>query len=206
MPTTTLKFRSWLTTAAALLLFASCSSPPANGPIVTSDTPPGSDNSGFGGKTVETSSATNATVVSLDAAGKKLKLKLPDGSTATYDADPAAIQLKSVKPGDPVKILSAERRSVGLRQDAVLGMAGPTAPTIEVPPGVSPLARKVATQSFLGTLTAIDRWNNAVTLKSASGEIKTIKVKADMSIGDVNVGDAVAIRVSQATLILPDKP
>ena len=82
----------------------------------------------------------------------------------------------------------------------------PAAATIKLPQGVSAVIRKVDTQNYVAKIMAIDAWQNSVTVKLSTGETKTVKVNKNMNLADVNVGDTISVRISEATLIMRDKP
>ena len=204
---TTLKSLAVFVAAALLLLFASCASkPPTNQPMVISQTMPGADATGLGGEIAITSTTTNATVVAIDVGGRQMRLFMPDGQFRSYAVDPAVIKLEHLKPGDRVKVVTAEERAVAIGAADVLPPVGTTAAKIQMPRGTAAVVRNVNTHNYKGKIVAIDDWQDSVTLQFSNGQTKTIKVRDDMNLADVKVGDIVFIRVSEATLILLQKP
>jgi hypothetical protein len=194
--------------AASLLLLASCSS---KKPVVTASTPVSNgaayaNQSGFGGQIAVFTTSTNATVISISASEKKMELKLPDGTVSNYDVDPDVIDLEHVKIGDDVKVVTAEERAVFMGRDVAAAADGSAPTTISMPVGSSSVVRNTTNKTYQAKVTAIDAWNNAVTLKLSDGQIKTVKVRPTFNLADVSVGDDVSIRISQATVVMMDKP
>ena len=52
----------------------------------------------------------------------------------------------------------------------------------------------------------INAWANQVTLQLANGQTKTVKAPENVNLANVNVGDMVAVRITEATTLLLEKP
>jgi hypothetical protein len=199
------KLATALLMGAALMALASCSSTPkSNGKDVTTGKIPGA--AGFGGQTVMNSTATNATVVSLDAVKPELVLKFAGGGVTNYSAGLIASNLSQVKVGDKVNVTTAKELAVFLGKDSVPLAYQPATAAIQTPPGVKALVKNVETRGFSGKITATDAWQDQVTVQLPDGQTKTIKVPPTVNLADVRIGDQVSAQVSEATLVLPIKP
>ena len=207
MRTNPFTFATLFTTAAAVVLLVSCASePPATGPAEISNIVPGTDATGFAGKTVATSMTTNATVVSLDAAAKKMELRMPDGTVRAYDIDPTVIPREEFKPGTTVRVTTAEERTVFLGKTDAPPAAGPTSATVRIPQGSSSSVKIVNTQSYTAKILAIDYWQRLVTLQLSDGQTKTITVRESMNLADVKLGDTVSVQISETAVMMPITP
>jgi len=191
------------------LVLTSCSSPPAAWNPKTSFSPSvynsGSD---FNGEIVTDATSTTATVVSVDHAKRLVVLKRADGSSVTYKALPNAFGFDDIKAGDVVKVSVAEELAVFLGKNSVPPSAGADIAKLRVrlPGGTQAVATEVGTLVFTAKITAIDDWNDAVTLQLSDGTAKTIKVSEAVNLADVSVGDAVSVQSTEAAVVVLEKP
>jgi hypothetical protein len=194
---------------AAFLIFTSCSStpPPANPgqPFSPSVYDSGS---GFNGEIVTDAISTTATVVSIDRTKRLVVLKRADGSNVTYKALPNAFGFDDIKAGDVVKVSVAEELAVFLGRNSVPASASTNAAKLRVrlPGGTQAVASEVGTVSFTAKITAINDWNDAVTLQLSDGTSKTIKVSEAVNLADVSVGDVVSVQSTEAAVVVLEKP
>jgi hypothetical protein len=194
---------------AALLAFTSCSSTPATGKVNEPANPAAYANAtDFGGEIVTDSVSTTATVVSVDHAKRLVVLKRADGSQVTYKAAPGALGFDDIKAGDDVKVSVAEELAVFLGKNSVPASAGTNSARLRVrlPGGTQAVATEVATLAFTAKVMAINTWNYTVTLQLADGLTKTIHVREAINLADVNVGDNVSVRATEAAVLLLEKP
>jgi ribosomal protein S17 len=194
---------------AVLLGLASCASAPApSGPPTVNNGSPYTNEAGFGGEVVVDSISRTATVVSVDRAKRLVVLKRANGSRSTYKARPGALGFDDIRAGDVVKVSVAEELAVFLGKNSVPASAGQNSAKLRVqlPGGVKSFAAEVQTLDYTGKVMAIDAWNDAVTLQLPDGLTKTIKVSEAVNLADVNVGDAVSVRATEAAVIVLDKP
>jgi hypothetical protein len=205
----TLKFAATALMPAALLAFTSCSSTPATGKVNEPANPAAYANAtDFGGEIVTDSVSTTATVVSVDHAKRLVVLKRADGSQVTYKAAPGALGFDDIKAGDDVKVSVAEELAVFLGKNSVPASAGTNSARLRVrlPGGTQAVATEVATLAFTAKVMAINTWNYTVTLQLADGLTKTIHVREAINLADVNVGDNVSVRATEAAVLLLEKP
>ena len=193
--------------AAAAL--TSCSSPPAVWNSKTSYTPSSFENQNeFGGEVVTDAVSTTATVVSVDHAKRLVELKRADGTIITYKALTGAPGFEVIQPGDQVKVSVAEELAVFLGSNALPAGAGADTARLRVrlPDGTQAAAAEVATLVYTGKIAAINDWNDSVTLQLPGGLSKTIRVSEFVNLADVNVGDTVSVRASEAAVVILEKP
>jgi ribosomal protein S17 len=194
---------------AVSLVLASCSSPPApTGPPKVNNGSPFANESGYQGEVVTDSISRTATVVSVDRVKRLVVLKRANGSQSTYRALPGALGFDDIKAGDVVKVSVAEELAVFLGKNSVPASAGKNSAKLHVqlPGGVKAFAAEVQTLDYSGKVLAIDAWNDAVTLQLPDGVTKTIRVSEAVNLADINVGDAVSVRATEAAVIILEKP
>jgi hypothetical protein len=189
----------------ALLAGCSTSGPTTGGtPLAASKL---ADNSGFGGEIVSDSISTTATVVSVDWTKRLVVLKRADGTTATYKAVPGALGFDDIKVGDVVKVSVAEEMAVFIGRNSLPPGAADTAHLhVKMPNRTEAFAAEVGVLAFTAKVTAINDWDDSVTLQLPDGSKKTIKVSEAVNLADVSVGDSVAVRSTEAAVVLLEKP
>lgn len=64
----------------------------------------------------------------------------------------------------------------------------------------------MATLVFTAKVKAINAWNYTVTLQLADGRTRTIHVSEAVNLADVNVGDNVSVRATEAAVLVLEKP
>ena len=192
-----------------LLILTSCSSPPATWNSKTSFSPSVYDSgSGFNGEIATDAISTTATVVSVDRTKRLVVLKRADGRSVTYKALPNAFAFDDIKAGDLVKVSVAEELAVFLGKNSVPASAGADTAKLRVrlPGGTQAVASEVGMLTFTAKITAIDDWNDAVTLQLSDGTNKTIKVGEAVNLADVSVGDTVSVKSTEAAVVVLEKP
>lgn len=194
---------------AALLDLTSCSSTPApsNQPEPFSN-PASNNGSVLGGEIVTDAISTTATVVSVDRAKRLVVLKRADGSIVTYKAAPNAFGFDDIKAGDVVKVSVAEERAMFLGKNSVPASAGAGTARLRVrlPGGTQAVATEVGILNFTAKITAINVWNESVTLQLGDGSTKTINVSDAVNLADVSVGDFVSVQSTEAAVLVLEKP
>ena len=69
-----------------------------------------------------------------------------------------------------------------------------------------PGVKNIDTLSFTAKVMAINTWQNQVILQLANGQTKTVRAPESVNLANLNVGDMVAVRVTEATTLLLEKP
>jgi hypothetical protein len=202
------KLATALPLVAALLTSCSSTPPPAWNSKTAFSPASYDSNPGFNGEIVTDAISTTATVVSVDRTKRLVVLKRADGTNVTYKALPNALAFDDIKAGDVVKVSVAEELAVFLGQNSVPASAGADTAKLRVrlPGGTQAVASEVGTVSFTATITAIDDWNDAVTLQLSNGTSKTIKVSEAVNLADVSVGETVSVQSTEAAVVVLEKP
>ena len=116
-------------------------------------------------------------------------------------------RLDAVKVGDPVIAAYVEAVAIQVKK------AGASAPGVTVDesrarskPGETP-ARAIGREvTVTGTITAVDRKAQTVTIKGPRGHEETVKVKDPKNVQAVKAGDMVELTYAQALAVSLDKP
>lgn len=145
------------------------------------------------------------TVAAIDKEKKTITLKGPKGRTLTLDVkDPS--KLDAVKVGDPVVAAYVEAIAIQVKK---AGTATPGVSTqesrVSSKPGETPAGAIAREVTVVGTITAIDKKAQKVTIKGPQGNQETVKVKDPKNIEGVKVGDMVEITFTQALAVSLDK-
>ena len=189
----------------ALLALAACSTPlpKQQGKVEAYQQEAGG--AGFGGQVVVDTFTTNLTVVSIDAAQRKLVLQHPDGKLFTCTVGPAVTRFNQIKVGDLIKATVVKQSSVSLDKAGTLQSASESASAVAVP-GADPGVKTVDTLTYTAKVLAIDLVGHQATLQMADGQTKTIKVREAVNLADFNPGDTVSVRISETTTVLVENP
>lgn len=146
------------------------------------------------------------TVSAMDKEKRTITLKGPKGRTLTLDVkDPS--KFDTVKVGDPVIAAYVEAVAVQVKK---AGTASPGMSTQESrvtsKPGETPAGAIAREITVTGTITAIDKKAQKVTIKGPQGNQETIKVRDPKNLEGVKAGDMVEITFTQALAVSLDKP
>jgi hypothetical protein len=141
----------------------------------------------------------------VDTANRTVTLKGPRGGTVTLDVkDPQ--KLDALKVGDPILASYVEALAVQVKKadTATPGVSiresRVTSKPDETPGGAA--AREIV---MTGTLTAVDRKAQTVTIRGPRGNTETIKVKDPKNLEGVNAGSMVELTYVQALAITLDR-
>jgi hypothetical protein len=160
--------------------------------------------SGVVGESLETM---KAKVEAVDMKTREVTLSGPDGKQVTIVADERVKNLAQLKRGDMVvadyyesiayEVKSPGEAEPGVEAAGALGTAEP---------GRRPAALERREMKLTATIVAIDKKAPSVTLKSAEGETRTIRVRHPEKLERVNVGDLVEITFTQALMVSVEAP
>ncbi len=145
------------------------------------------------------------TITAVDKENRTVTIKGSKGRILTLDVkDPSKLEV--LKVGDPV---------VGVYMEAVaiqVKKAGAAAPGMSVQesrvgskPGETPAGAIGREVTVTGTITAVDRKAQTVTIKGPQGNQETVKVKNPKNLENVKAGDMVEITYAQALAVSLDK-
>lgn len=151
--------------------------------------------------------AIKATVEAIDHKTRMVTLKGEGGDTVTFRAGPRVKNLGEVQVGDEVLIRYYEAVAFDVKK---AGTATPGTSVQEevkrTPPGQKPAGVAARRVTVTGTIDAIDKQAQTVTLKGPDGKTKTIKARNPENLDKVAVGDQVEISYTEAVAISVDKP
>ena len=146
------------------------------------------------------------TVDAVDKANRTVTLKGPEGNTLTLDVkDPSKLDV--IKVGDPVVATYTEAVAFQIKK-AGTATPGSTVQESRVgsKPGETPAGAISREITVTGTITAIDKNSQTVTIKGPDGKSATVKAKDPKNLERINVGDLVEIKYTQALAVSLDKP
>jgi Cu/Ag efflux protein CusF len=145
------------------------------------------------------------TVVAVDKVNRTITLKGPKRTLTLDVQDPSKLEV--VKVGDPVVAAYVEAVAIEVKK------AGAATPGVTVQesrvgskPGETPAGAIGREVTVTGTITAVDRKAQTVTIKGPQGNQETIKVKNPKNLEGVKAGDMVELTYAQAFAVSLDKP
>lgn len=140
-----------------------------------------------------------ATVEAIDQEKRKVTLKGPDGNSVQIDVDEQVKNLPQVEVGDRVVVEYIEAVSIQVfAQGEVEPGTTAVAAAESAKPGEKPAGVAMEAISIVATIEAIDKKEQAVTLKTAEGESKTVRARNPDNLDKVEVGDKVMITYTEA--------
>ena len=157
---------------------------------------------GFGGQVIVTTTATNATVISIDAANRTLLLKYPDGRTTTYQAGPEIKNFREIKLGDQIQATTADERAISLAKTSALTEVVTTNSVVALPDTSKPGVKRIRILSFTGKVLSIDPITHQVTLQLAGNQTRVVQARDTVNLADFSPGDTVSVRVTETTTVL----
>jgi Cu/Ag efflux protein CusF len=146
------------------------------------------------------------TITAIDKDEGMVTVKGSRGNTVRFEVQDRQ-KLDMIKVGDPV--VAAYVEAVAFRvQKAGTATPGTSVQESRVTskPGETPAGAIGREITATGTITAIDRKAQTVTIQGPKGRTETIKAKDPKNLQAVKVGDLVEITYSQAFAISLDKP
>jgi hypothetical protein len=204
--------------AACMLLLSACASnqesqsaaeQSANGAAVSTASAPGAAQTsvkerleGVGFITVET---VHGKVLAVDRARKLVTLEGPHGKKVTLTVE-NTYNLDAAQPGMPFvakfyEIVTIRRKQPGEVIPAVALDEG----IATAEPGQTPGAAVGRSVEVVATITAINTKDNTIDLKGVNGSIETVPVANPANLQQVQVGEEIVIRLTQAVAISLDQ-
>jgi hypothetical protein len=153
--------------------------------------------------TVSDSVEATATVESIDAATRMVRLRGTDGRSWAVQAGPDVRNLAQVKVGDLVKVRYTEAVAAEVVKPGT-GVAGATSTLQRAEVGARPGATGTVSLKGVVKVAALDTVNNTVDISASDGTVRRIRVvdpKAQEFIRGLRVGDEVQLTFSEALAI-----
>jgi hypothetical protein len=132
-----------------------------------------------------------AVVDKIDLEKRKVTLTFDNGKTKTLKVDKAAVNLDQVNVGDHVKMSYTEELIVTANKSGETPSAANVGAVNLAPKGSKPGGIMVDTTAISGKILAIDTVKRKVTYEDAQGKRKTAKVRKNVDISGLAVGDSV---------------
>jgi translation elongation factor P/translation initiation factor 5A len=195
-----IKFAAVAVVPAAFLVLASCKSTGGESTTIVA-----AQKGVPGGVIVETYQTT-ATVTGIDADKRKVTLITPDGTKTTFKAGPEVANFNQIQVGDQVKATVAEQLVVVLRKPGQQAAEGEAAAVGLAPEGAKPGMFMAETVQVDAKVTAINLKHHKATLLFPDGKSQTFKVRDDVDLTKVALGQNVTIRTTEAMAIVVEKP
>lgn len=147
-----------------------------------------------------------AEVIAIDHSTRSVALRMADGSEVAFEAGPQVRNLDQVAAGDSVRVSYLESIVYHLRKP------GEVTPGVTVDegvvrsePGETPASAVARTVFVTATVRALDPAAPSVTLESANGEQRTLRVRNADRLKGVKVGDLVEFAFTQAVAVELEK-
>lgn len=192
------KFAAWALLPVALLALTSCAkTPKGTGEAEVFETPDGAAR-------IETYQIT-ATVTAVDAAKHRMTLQTPDGAKMNVKAT-KDVNLDPIKVGDRVTATVGEELAVFLRKSSAPPSAGEASAVALATAGADRAMFMADTMEVTARVTKVDMKHRKVTLQFADGKTNTMRVGKAVNLAEVQVGDAVTVRVSESLAVNVQKP
>jgi Cu/Ag efflux protein CusF len=142
-----------------------------------------------------------AVVDKIDLEKRKVTLTLDDGKTKTYKVDKSAANLGQVQVGDHVRMSCTEELMVTVNKSGETPGAASIGAVSVAPKGSKPGGIMVETTAISGKILAIDTQKRKVTYEDPEGKKKTVRVKKDLNISGLAVGESVDAVLTESVVI-----
>ena len=133
-------------------------------------------------------------------------LQHPDGSLSTYQCGPDVRNFNQIKVGDQVTATVAESLAIGLMKGGNVPTGTGTSSAMVRALWAKPGGRIVDSVGFIAKVVSVNAMKREVTLQTADGQTKTVKVSSDINLANVNPGDDVGVRATRAIAIAVTPP
>ncbi len=158
-----------------------------------------------GGTWIETYKI-NVTVADVDAAGRKVTLRAPDGSTNSFTAKPDNRTFDQLKTGEALQATVTRQLVIFLRSNGARLNDPPAVAAALTPDNAESNLAKSDTLEVIARVAAVDRKRRQVTLELPNGTLKTFAIRKDVDLKKARLGDEVVIRTRSAVVLAPEKP
>ncbi len=189
---------------AAALTLVSCSSPPPPPPPAApapAATAPASPALVEAGVIMDTGSGM-VTIESIDATNRTLVLKRADGDTATFKAGPEIRRFNELKVGDQIMSTVTDNCTIFVVKGKMTPSAAAQQGVVRAPEGQRPGGIIVNAINVTATVLDVDLEARRVLLQYSPTQTKSVKVKPDVDLGKVAVGDTVLVRGTRTISIM----
>ncbi len=154
---------------------------------------------------VDTVTATD-TVTAIDYASRTITLQSPDGTTQSYRVGPEMTNFNQIHVGDKIRATVAQSLVVGVRKAGTAPNAGETVAVALAPKGAKPGMFVTKTAEVNAKVINIDAANRTITLAEPNSLTRTIKLGPNVDLSNVQNGDDVVVRYTDAFALYAEKP
>ncbi len=147
-----------------------------------------------------------ARVESVDEAKRQVILATADGRRAAYRVSKDVVNFNQIKPGDTVSATVTEELAVFVRKSDAPPSEEESAAVALAPIGAKPGGVVSDTIELKARITFVDQWNHKVRLQLPDDTIRNVSVAKSIDLSNVQVGDNVVVRLTEALALLVEKP
>jgi hypothetical protein len=145
-------------------------------------------------------------VTAVDASKRTVSLTNEAGATNTYKLGKAVRNFDQIKVGDEVKATLVESVAVAVRKSSAPADAGEGDLVAIAPEGAMPGVIMAKTRQITAKIVSVDTTARTVTVEGPMGGTPTIKVGPKVNLDELQKGDDVMLRVTDALAIRVQKP
>jgi hypothetical protein len=156
---------------------------------------------------IEVSAITKtAKVTAVDAAKRTVTLVNPDGITNTYELGKKVRNFDQIKVGDEVKATLLEAVAVAVSKSSAPPDASGRDSVAVAPKGAMPGVIMAKTRQISAKIVSVDPQARTVTVEGPAGGTPTIRVGPNVNMNELQKGDDVTFRVTDALALRVEKP
>ena len=145
-------------------------------------------------------------VTAVDSAKRAVTLTSDAGESNTYELGKDVRNFDQIKVGDQVKATLLESVAVAVHKSGAAPDAGARGVVAVAPKGAMPGVVVAKTREITAKIVSIDPTARTVTVEGPMGGKPTIEVGPNVNLGELQQGDNVTLRVTNALAIRVEKP
>ena len=147
-----------------------------------------------------------AKVTAVDPAKRTVTLVNPDGITNTYELGKKVRNFDQIKVGDEVKATLLEAVAVAVSKSSAPPDASGRDLVAVAPKGAMPGVIMARTRQISAKIVSVDPQARTVTVEGPAGGTPTIRVGPKVNMNELQKGDDVTLRVTDALALRVEKP
>lgn len=156
---------------------------------------------------IEVSAITKtAKVTAVDPAKRTVTLVNPDGITNSYELGKSVRNFDQIKVGDEVKATLLEAVAVAVSKSNAPPDASGSDLVAVAPKGAMPGVIMAKTRQISAKIVSVDPQARTVTVEGPAGGTPTIRVGPKVNLNELQKGDDVTLRVTDALALRVEKP
>jgi len=145
-------------------------------------------------------------VTKIDASNRTVTLTNEAGENNTYKLGKNVRNFDQIKVGDQVKATLLESVAVTVSKSSAAPDAGARGVVAVAPKGAMPGVVMAKTRQITAKIVSVDPQARTVTVEGPMGGKPTIKVGPNVNLGELQAGDDVTLRVTDALAVRVEKP